>query len=231
LAKTDRPFRPQFSGVESFDDCPTVPDPTAFAEGAPPVDIESIGADHAAVFERTTSPALKDRLGTQTETDWPEQLPSLWKGETRIDTPGIIAETSTTSPSPTYVSITQGAAPNAWIFLDPEDESKIVSANVNRLASVGSFDAHLTFTNAPWKYTADMSAGKSLWCNTIVLNEEGDASYVLSADAPAGEEVKCPAAPEDPGGILGELDGDGLLGDDELMEASGAVAAHVLMKQ
>ena len=154
------------------------------------MDLESIGADHAAVFERTTSPALKDRLGTPTDAEWPEQLPGLWKGETRIDTPGIIAETSTTSPSPTYVSITQGAAPNAWIFLDPEDESKIVSANVNVLVSVESFDTHLTFTNAPWKYTADMSAGKSTWCNTIVLNEEGDASYVLSADAPAGEEVK-----------------------------------------
>lgn len=221
--KTDRPFRPQFSGVESFDDCPPVPDPTAFAEGAPPMDLESIGADHAAVFERTTS-------GTP-DADWPEQLPGLWKGETRIDTPGIIGETSTTSPSPTYVSITQGAAPNAWIFLDPEDESKIVSANVNVLANVESFDTHLTFTNAPWKYTADMSAGKSTWCNTIVLNEEGDASYVLSADAPAGDEVKCPAAPEDRGAIIGELDGDGLLGDDELMEASGAVAAHVLRKQ
>ena len=225
LAKTDRPFRPQFSGVESFEDCPSVPDPTAFAEGAPPVDIESIGADHAAVFERTTS---------WTGLDWPEQLPGLWKGETRIDTPGIIAETSNTSPSPTYptyVSITRGAAPNAWIFLDPEDESKIVSANVNVLASVGSFDTHLTFTNAPWMYFDEYSSGKSLWCNTIVLNEEGDASYVLSADAPAGEEVKCPAAPEDPGGILGELDGDGLLGDDESMKASGAVAAHVLRKQ
>ena len=195
------------------------------------MDLESIGADHAAVFERTTSPALKDRLGTPTDAEWPEQLPGLWKGETRIDTPGIIGETSTTSPSPTYVSITQGAAPNAWIFLDPEDESKIVSANVNVLANVESFDTHLTFTNAPWKYTADMSAGKSTWCNTIVLNEEGDASYVLSADAPAGEEVKCPAAPEDRGAIIGELDGDGLLGDDELMEASGAVAAHVLRKQ
>ena len=77
-----------------------------------------------------------------------------------------------------------------------------------------------------------MSAGKSMWCNTIVLNEEGDASYVLSADAPAGEEeVKCPAAPEDRGAIIGELDGDGLLGDDELMKASGAVAALVLRKQ
>jgi hypothetical protein len=43
--------------------------------------------------------------------------------------------------------------------------------------------------------------------------------------------VKCPAAPEDRAGIIGELDGDGLLGDDELMEASGAVAAHVLRKQ
>jgi hypothetical protein len=229
--KLTAPSSPQFSGVESFDDCPPVPDPTAFAEGAPPMDLESIGADHAAVFERTTSPALKDRLGTPTDAEWPEQLPGLWKGETRIDTPGIIAETSTTSPSPTYVSITQGAAPNAWIFLDPEDESKIVSANVNVLANVESFDTHLTFTNAPWKYTADMSAGKSTWCNTIVLNEEGDASYVLSADAPAGEEVKCPAAPEDRAGIIGELDGDGLLGDDELMEASGAVAAHVLRKQ
>ena len=188
------------------------------------MDLESIGADHAAVFERTTS-------GTP-DADWPEQLPGLWKGETRVDTPGIIGETSTTSPSPTYVSITQGAAPNAWIFLDPEDESKIVSANVNVLANVESFDTHLTFTNAPWKYTADMSAGKSTWCNTIVLNEEGDASYVLSADAPAGEEeVKCPAAPEDRGAIIGELDGDGLLGDDELMKASGAVAAHVLRKQ
>ena len=68
------------------------------------MDLESIGADHAAVFERTTSPALKDRLGTPTDAEWPEQLPGLWKGETRIDTPGIIAETSTTSPSPTYVT-------------------------------------------------------------------------------------------------------------------------------
>ena len=79
---------------------------------------------------------------------------------------------------------------------------------------------------------ASGAAGDDVAMGDAVARADEDVKIVvLSADAPAGEEVKCPAAPEDRAGIIGELDGDGLLGDDELMEASGAVAAHELRKQ
>ena len=191
------------------------------------MDIESMGADHAAVFERTTSAALKDPLGAPAAAEWPEELPGLWKGEARVDEPGVIAENATISPA--YLSITKGAAPNAWIFLDPTDETKIINADVNLLASVEMDEAatsvpSFNFTNKPWKYTEGLSSGTSNWCNVLVLNDAADASLVLSADAPAGEEARCP--------VVGDsFQSDALLRDSELMETTGAVAALVMKKQ
>jgi hypothetical protein len=167
---------------------------------------------------------------------WPEAMPGLWSGTMVANDEKYV---SILGATPTFLSVFQGAAPNAWVFMDPEDETKIASANVGLMRSVkeredGSFE----FTNEAWKYTPgpEHVAGRDDWCNAFVLRD--DSVYILSnsraddVDDAGTIAPECPRMPElETLGQVATLIAEGGTPTFELLSDQGAVSAVMLTRQ
>ena len=228
------------SGVDTFEQCPAVPDPEVFENDA--VDLEAAHADCAVLLRRARLALVDESFGLSAasaddrdyDATWPRGMPGLWRGTIMWSDPKYVF---VAGASPAYLSLFQNLAPNVWLFLDPNDETKIASANVGRMRSVvenadGSFEFH----NEAWKSFPgpEHVAGRDDWCNAFVLvkNDEG-AEIVMLSNSRTHEEgdhdvaPECPEAPDAPSS-LGESDESVAA---MLAESPGAVAATRLTKQ
>jgi hypothetical protein len=232
------------SGVEDYDDCPPVPSPGEFENDGAGIDLEAIGADRAVILKRSPAALADEAFGLDASANeeedyaakWPEAMPGLWSGTMVANDEKYV---SILGATPTFLSVFQGAAPNAWVFMDPEDETKIASANVGLMRSVkeredGSFE----FTNEAWKYTPgpEHVAGRDDWCNAFVLRD--DSVYMLSNSRAddvndAGTIApECPRMPElETLGQVATLIAEGGTPTFELLSDQGAVSAVMLTRQ
>ena len=230
------------SGVDTFEQCPAVPDPEVFENDA--VDLEAAHADCAVLLRRARLALRDESFGLSAARDagdlefdaaWPRGMPGLWRGTVVMSDPKYV---STAGATPAYLSVFQNLAPNVWLFLDPKDETKIASANVGLMRSVvrnpdGSFEFH----NEAWKSFpgAEHVAGRDDWCNAFVLvkNDEGDAQIVMLSNSRAhaeGDDDDAPECPEAPDAMSSLGEGDERLGT-MLAESPGAVSVARLTKQ
>jgi hypothetical protein len=229
------------SGVDAFEQCPAVPDPEAFENDA--VDLEAAGADRAVILKRARLALNDESFGLSASADdrdydatWPRGMPGLWRGTMVVSDPKYV---SIAGATPAYLSVFRNLAPNAWLFLDANDETKIVSANVGVMRSVvadaedGSFEFH----NEAWKSFPgpEHVAGRDDWCNAFVLvkNDEGDAQIVMLSNSRAhaeGDDDDAPECPEAPDAMASLGEGDETLGA-MLAESPGAVSVARLTKQ
>ena len=230
------------SGVDAFEQCPAVPDPEAFENDA--VDLEAAGADRAVILKRARLALVDESFGLSASADdrdydatWPRGMPGLWRGTMVVSDPKYV---SIAGATPAYLSVFQNLAPNAWLFLDPNDETKIVSANVGLMRSVVAADAEdgsFEFHNEAWKSFPgpEHVAGRDDWCNAFVLvkKREGDEIVMLSnsrAHAEGDHDVapECPAAPD-----AATLDASVGEGDETaaMLAERGAVSAARMTKQ
>jgi len=87
--------------------------------------------------------------------------------------------------------------------MEREDPTVIVSANIGRQSGAETrADGSKVFFNTPFKWTAgpEHEAGRDVWCNAYVI-EDDDNMFAFAANAPAaGAGVSrpglCPAAPD-----------------------------------
>ena len=174
----------------SFDDCPSIPVAADFmAEDGASLDLDALNAEVAQAFRRPSA----------ADVQWPADLPGLWKGtEFYAQDNGVVTE------GPIYTVITEGYAPNPWIFLDAENSSKIVSANVGKFSGAERLpNGANVYRNAVFKYMpgtdAEHRAGRERWCNSYVVVDD-DEMFMLSNSAAEGseEEKEAPECPEAP---------------------------------
>lgn len=227
-------------GVETFEDCPAVPDPAAFED----VDLDAADADRAVILKKSPAALADAPFGLSASEPasasgetyagaWPEKMPGFYLGTLVGSDEKYV---SVAGAAPTIWSSFQGAAPNAWLFLDPEDHKIVASANVGLMRSVEeNEDGSFTFRNDAWKFTPgpDHVAGRDDWCNTIVLR--GDEWVQLSDSRARDEraEPTCPEPPENPEEVEALVRGvaaDGETAKERLAER-GAAFAGVLTRQ
>jgi hypothetical protein len=195
------------------------------------------------VFRRAGGPYSVDET-----VKWPAQFPGLWKGKILGSSSGSSAIGNDASPSkavPIIGAVVQGSAINAWVYPDPEDAARIVSANIARAntspaaaaAKTTPDDASFSFVNHPFKYTPgdEHPAGRERWFNRGIIDKDDKDEYTLYAlanpapgvtDAPPAEApVEFPKTPV-PAAVAAALDAD----DSAALADTGAEVAVVMTK-
>lgn len=168
------------NNAASLDDCPPTPTPADFiTSNGENLDLAKLNADGAII---ATLQGPEDDLSKADE--WPDDLPGMWRGDIiGVDVTGVDAGT----PLTVYASIHQGVAPNAWLFVDPEDPTVVVAANVGSFAGeTKSADGGRAWRNdaLKWRTTTGVYFdGYANWCNSVAMSEDGNAMVMLSDEA------------------------------------------------
>lgn len=187
------------ANVTSLDDCPPPPVPSNFDDDGAALDLETLGADGAV---------LARRPGADLAATWPDDIPGAWSGEILSGTtlgdvdPGVTATV--------YFFAHQGYVPNAWLFIDPDDPTRVVDANVGRFAGTAEASGGgRAWRNDAYKRIPGMVgvSGALAWCNAMVVSGDAAVSFSNGADAEDRAKATCPKSPHAEM-FEGELDED-----------------------
>ena len=202
------------ANATSLDDCPSPPVPSDFDDDGAALDLQTLGADGAV---------LARRPGADLAATWPDDIPGAWTGSILSATK--LGDVDPGVPATVYFSAHQGYAPNAWLFIDPDDPTRVTTANVGRFAGT----AEASGGGPAWRNDAYKGipgtvgvSGSVAWCNAMVVSGDAAVNFSNDADAEDGAEATCPKSPRAEM-FEGEL-------DEDLLEENGAATMESMRR-
>ena len=105
---------------------------------------------------------------------WPVQYPGLWRGRIIGASSAIGNNASPTKSIPIHNVVSRGSALLAWVYPDPDDAARILSASITQ-AKMSTLemmtDGSFVFAEKPFKYTLGDAnpSGRENWYNRCAI--------------------------------------------------------------